>query len=160
MGDNHFSRWHRSEEPRVRHTSGDDIQYLLRAEEQLLQAIAGRVPLPELLQRICAALDSEIGNVISLVALPDDDAAGLGGIARSANLFRLYKFCSARVEDGDGETLGSLEMYCSVARRPFLGEVQLIERATCLAAVAIKRQKERDAVAAGSSAPASSISGP
>jgi hypothetical protein len=51
-------------------------------------------------------------------------------------------------------------MYCSVARRPFLGEVQLIERATCLAAVAIKRQKERDAVAAGSSAPASSISGP
>jgi hypothetical protein len=136
----------------VQHTSGDDIQYLLRAEEQLLQAIAGRVPLPELLQRICAALDSEIGNVISLVALPDDDAAGLAGIARSANLFRLYKFCSARVEDGDGETLGSLEMYCSVARRPFLGEVQLIERATCLAAVAIRRQRESDSPVAGGSA--------
>jgi hypothetical protein len=142
MDDNYFARRERSEGPRLQRSSGVDVQYLLRAEERLLQAISGRVPLQELLHRICEALDSEIGNVISLVSLPDDDAVGLAGIARSATLFRLYKFCSASVEDGDGETLGSLEMYCSVARHPFLAEVQLIERATCLAAVAIKRDRE------------------
>jgi len=91
---------------------------------------------------ICDALDSEIGNMMSLIALPNDDATGLAAIAKSASLFGLHKFCSANVVDGNDESLGSLEMYCSVPRRPFLNELQLIERATCLAAVAIKRHNE------------------
>ena len=40
-------------------------------------------------------------------------------IASSAELFGLYKFCSEDVVDGNGELLGSLEMYCSVPRSPF-----------------------------------------
>jgi len=54
----------------------------------------------------------------------------------------LHKFCSAPVVGGNDEALGSIEMYCGVARRPFLGEICLIERATCLAAIAIKRHND------------------
>jgi hypothetical protein len=142
MADSNFSSRDRSQEHGLQRNSGRDIQYLLRGEEQLLQAISARAPLPEVLHKICDALDSEIGNMMSVVALPNDDAAGLAAIAKSASLFGLHKFCSANVVGGNDESLGSLEMYCSVPRRPFLNEVQLIERATCLAAVAITRHNE------------------
>jgi hypothetical protein len=141
MADSNFPSRDRSQEHWLQPNSGRDIQYLLRAEEQLLQSISGRAPLPEVLCKICDALDSEIGNMISLIALPNDDATGIAAIAKSAKLFGLYKFCSADVVGGNDELLGSLEMYCSVSRRPFLSEVRLIERATCLAAVAIQRSK-------------------
>jgi hypothetical protein len=142
MADSHFSSRDRSQEQGLQRNSGRDIQYLLRGEEQLLQAISARAPLAEVLHKICDALDSEIGNMMSVIALLNDDAAGLEAIAKSASLFGLHKFCSANVVGGNDESLGSLEMYCSVPRRPFLNEVQLIERATCLAAVAIKRHNE------------------
>ena len=119
--------------------SGAEVQYLLRAEEQLLHSISARMPLAEILQQICDALNSEIGNVISLASLPNDDADGLAAIVKGAGIFGLHKFCSAPVVGGNDEALGSIEMYCGVPRRPFLGEICLIERATCLAAVAIKR---------------------
>jgi hypothetical protein len=142
MADSNFSSRDRSQEQGLQRNSGRDIQYLLRGEEQLLQAISARAPLAEVLHKICDALDSEIGNMMSVIALLNDDAAGLEAIAKSASLFGLHKFCSANVVGGNDESLGSLEMYCSVPRRPFLNEVQLIERATCLAAVAIKRHNE------------------
>jgi hypothetical protein len=145
MADRNFSSRDRSQEQGLQRNSGRDILYLLRAEEQLLQAISARAPLPEVLRMICDALDSEIGNMMSLIALPNDDAAGVAAIAKGASLFGLHKFCSANVVGGNDESLGSLEMYCSVPRRPFLNEVQLIERATCLAAVAIKRHNEAGA---------------
>jgi len=125
--------------------SGAEVQYLLRAEEQLLHSISARIPLAEILQRICDALNSEIGNVISLASLPDDDADGLATIVKSAGIFGLHKFCSALVVGGNDEALGSIEMYCCVPRRPFLGEICLIERATCLAAIAIKRHNDAGA---------------
>src|ERR1700738_2934468 len=142
MADRNFSSRDRSQEHGPQRNSGRDILYLLRAEEQLLQVISARAPLPDVLRLICDALDSDIGNMMSLIALPNDDAAGLEAIAKSASLFGLHKFCSAGVVGGDDGLLGSLEMYCSVPRRPFLNELQLIERATCLAAVAIKRHHE------------------
>jgi hypothetical protein len=119
-----------------------EIQYLLRAEEQLLQLICSGVPLSEVLRKICNALDLELGNMISLVSLANGSATGLDAIAKSAELFGLHKFCSASVVAGDDELLGSLEMYCCAPRRPFLREVKLIERATCLAAIAITRHNE------------------
>ena len=118
--------------------AGGEIQYLLRAEEQLLQSISARSPLPEVFHKICNALNSEIGNMISFISRPNDDISGFASIVQSARLFGLHKFCSARISDGNDLILGSLEMYSCVPRRPFLREVQLIERATCLAAVAIK----------------------
>jgi hypothetical protein len=142
MADNHFILRDPSPEPWPHRDSGGEIQYLLRAEGQILQSISGRAPLPEILHKICDALDLEIGNMISLFSLPSDDATSLAAIARSAGVFGLYKFCSARVAGGNDELLGSLEMYCCLPRRPFLPEVRLIERATCLAAVAIKRHND------------------
>jgi hypothetical protein len=142
MTDRHLRFHERSEEggPQV-HFAGE-IQYLLQAEKRLFDAISGRTPLAEVLHQICDALNSEIGNMISLVALPHDDATGLAEIGKTAQLFGLHKFCSADVVGGKDEILGSLEMYCTDPRRPFLRDVVLIERATCLAAVAIQRHKE------------------
>ena len=144
MDDYNFRSRDRSQEYLPHRTSRCEIQYLLNVEEQLLHSISARMPLPEVLRKICRALDAEIGNMMSLISLPDDDATGLAAIAKGAALFGLYKFCSASVVGGNEEVLGSLEMYCSVPRNPFLREVQLIERATCLASVAIRRQKEAE----------------
>jgi len=60
-------------------------------------------------------------------------------------LFGLYPFCSEGVFDDSDKPLGFLEMYCSVARSPNVSEFQLIERAVCLAAIAIKRHNEASA---------------
>jgi hypothetical protein len=122
----------------------DKIQYLLSAEEQLLQSISTDAPLPEVLNGICSALDCQIGNVVSLISLPGDDASDLAEIAMNAALFGLYTFCSEGVVAENDELLGSLEMYCNVPRSPSASEFQLIERAKCLAAIAIKLDKEAD----------------
>ena len=134
----------RPQERKVRRNFDDKIEYLLSTEKQLLQSISIHGPLPEVLNRICSALDSQIGNVVSLISLPTDDATELAEIAMNATLFGLHTFCSARVVGEHDELLGSLEMYCCVPRSPSASEVQLIERAKCLAAIAIKLDKEAD----------------
>jgi hypothetical protein len=144
MADNHFPLRDRLQEQWPRGDSGADIQYVLRAEEQILHSISARIPLTEILNKICDSLNSEMGNMISLVSLPNDEDTGLASIVKSATLFGLYKFCSAAVVGGSDEALGSIEMYCCIPRRPFLNEIRLIERATCLAAVAIKRDNKAD----------------
>jgi hypothetical protein len=132
----------RSPVPSPHCDSGTEVQYLLKAEEQLLHSISARIPLAEILRKICSALNFEMGNMVSLVSLSNDDASFLANIVKSAAIFGLHKFCSAIVVGGNDELLGSIEMYCCVRRRPFLGEVRLIERATCLAAIAINRHNE------------------
>jgi len=134
----------RPQERRVRRNLDDKIEYLLSAEEQLLQSISIHGPLPKILNRICSALDCQIGNVVSLISLPTDDASELADIAMSATLFGLHTFCSAGVVAENDERLGSLDMYCCVPRSPSSNEFRLIERAKCLAAIAIKLNKEAD----------------
>jgi hypothetical protein len=119
-----------------------ETQYLLRAEEQLLQSISSHAPLPKVLNEICNALDFQIGNIVSLITLPGDDPSDLAAIAMDAAHFGLHTFCSEGVTAENDELLGFLEMYCSVERDPTAEEVQLIERAKCLAAIAIKRHNE------------------
>jgi len=126
----------------ARRSLDDKVQYLLMAEEQLLQSISSRASLPKVLNKICSALDFQIGNVISLITLPDDDPSELAAIAMNAAHFGLHTFCSESVAAENGELLGFLEMYCGVPRDPTAEEVQLIERAKCLAAIAIKRHNE------------------
>jgi hypothetical protein len=131
-----------SQKPKPHRDIDDKIEYLLSAEDQLLQSISDRAPLPEVLNRICGALDSQIGNVVSLISLLRDDASKLATIAMNAALFGLYPFYSERVVDENDELLGSLEMYCCVRRRPSREEFRLIERAKCLASIAIKLDNE------------------
>lgn len=141
MTDDRFSLRDKSRVP-IPHHSGSEVQYLLRAEEQLLRSICCGMPLAQILCEICNALNSEIGNVISLACLRDDDPTVQATIVKSAGIFGLCKFCSASIVGGNEEELGSLEMYCCVPRRPFLNEIRLIERATCLAVVDIQRHNE------------------
>jgi hypothetical protein len=144
MGEHHSCSRDRSQKLRPHRNSDDKVQYLLGAEEQLLQSISARAPLPGVLNEICSALDCQIGNVVSLISLPGDDASELAAIAMNAELFGLYTFCSEGVVAETGELLGSLEMYCSVSRGPSASEFQLIERAKCLATIAIKLAKEAE----------------
>jgi hypothetical protein len=134
----------RPQERQPHPNSGEGIQFLLSAEEQLLQSISARAPLPELLNGICSALDCQIGNVVSLISLPGDDAGNLAAIAMNAGLFGLYTFWSEGIVAENDELLGTLEIYCCVPRSPSLEEFQLIERAKCLAAIAIKLDKAAD----------------
>jgi len=142
MANDYFSSRDRLPVPTPNRDSAAEVQYLLRAEEQLLHSISARIPLAEMLRKICNALNSEMGNMVSLVSLSNDDANFLASIVKNAAILGLYKFCSATVVGGNDERLGSIEMYGCVPRRPLLGEVRLIERATCLAAIAIHRHNE------------------
>ncbi|MGC1107738.1 MAG: hypothetical protein WA876_14485 [Candidatus Acidiferrales bacterium] len=110
-------------------------------EEQLLQSISAHAPLPEVLNKICIALDCQIGNVVSLISLPEDDASKHAGIAISAERFGLHIFCSESIV-ADEELLGFLEMYSCVARLPSPRECRWIKQAACLAAIALKRDME------------------
>ena len=116
-------------------------RFLLRGGEEILRAISVRAPLSELLNRICAALDCQIGNVVSLISLPSEGATALAALAGNAQFFGLYTFCSADVVDGSREPIGYLETYSCIPRRPSLDEFQLIELATSLAATAINLHK-------------------
>lgn len=116
----------------------EERHFLLTSEEKLLQSISACAPLPEVLNGICGALDCQIGNVVSLVSLPGDDGIELATIALNAADYGLHTFCSGGIVTESGERLGSIEMYCIGLRCPSPGEYQLIERASCLAAIAIK----------------------
>ena len=122
----------------------DEMNYLLSGEEQLLQSLTTHAPLTKVLNRICSALDSQIGNVVSLISLPGDDPGDHAAIGMAAARFGLHPFCSEGVVAKNDEVLGSLEMYCCVPRSPTAREFQLIERAKCLAVIAIKFDKEAD----------------
>ena len=138
-----YSRLRNSSRKRLtRSHSSDEIQYLLRTEEQILQAISARAPVSDILNEICIALDCQIGNMVSLISLPADDAESLVAVAQNAALFGLHAFYSEGIVTENDEVLGSLEMYCSVARIPSANEVELIERAKCLVALAIQRDIE------------------
>jgi|SRR5271154_1924267 len=126
-----------------RHLHGK-TQYLLTGEKQLLESIFVRAPLAKLLNEICNALDRQIGNVVSLISVRGEEEGDLAAIDRIAALFGLYAFCSEALVGEDGEGLGSLEMYCCVPRRPSTGEFQLIERAKCLATMAIQIDDDAD----------------
>jgi hypothetical protein len=114
------------------------VQYLLEAEERILRSIAVRAPVPQILNEICTALDCQIGNMVSLISVPEDDLASTAEIARNAALFGLHIFSSSGILGACGQELGSLEMYCCMARNPSPLELQWIERAVCLAAIAME----------------------
>jgi GAF domain-containing protein len=84
-------------------------------------------------------LDCEIGNVVSLVFLLNDDAAHVAAMAGNAKHFGLHSFCSIEVVSENLKLLGTLEMYSCEPKRPTFPQLELIERAACLAAIAIER---------------------
>jgi len=116
----------------------DEMKYLLSGEEQLLQSLTAHAPLTEVLNRICSALDRKIGNVVSHIALPEEDYSDLAAMGMNAALFGLHAFSLEALVAENEEVLGSLEIYCCVSRSPTADETRWIERAKCLAAIAIQ----------------------
>jgi hypothetical protein len=124
------------------HDSEGRIHYLLKEEDKILRSISARAPLSEILNEICTALDCQIGNMVSLISLPEGGRPNTADIARHAALFGLHIFFSAGLINAGGEELGSLEMYCCPARDASNNELQLIGRAICLAAIAMERDRK------------------
>ncbi len=116
--------------------------YLMREEEYILQSISIRAPLQDVLNGICSALDCQIGGVISFISLPWDDECELSEIVRNAVDFGLSTFCTQFILSEANVQLGSLEMYSCDRGSPSAREFQLIERAICLAAIAIQFECE------------------
>jgi hypothetical protein len=143
MGEHRF-RWRerRLIPMQTQHSEGR-VHYLLEAEEQILRSIAIRAPVPQILNEICTALDCQIGNMVSVISLPEDDVARAAEIARHAALFGLHIFFSGGIFGQCGDELGSLEMYCSIPRNPSPYELQLTARAACLAAIAMECDTKR-----------------
>ena len=142
MDESHFrvrENWQISVPSRA---SGRTIQYLLKAERRILESISARTPLPEILNEISSALDCQIANIASFISLPSNDAGESATNDMNAALFGLYTFCSASLVGANDELLGSLKIYCGTSQSPSLEEFQLIERAACLAAIAIERDVE------------------
>ena len=138
MAEHHFRQREKRVLPAQPRHAEDRVQYLLEAEEKILRLVAARAPIPQILNGICTALDCQIGNMVSLISLPEDNVMCVAEMARSASRFGLHIFFSRNILDDDGLALGSLEMFCCTARAPSCEELQWIERAACLAAIAMK----------------------
>jgi hypothetical protein len=124
---------------------GDSVQYLLKTEPQILQLISARAPIEKILDEISCALDYQIGNIVSVVSLADEDSLGAAEIAKNAALFGLYAFFSGGIAADSGQRFGTLDMYSCLPRRPSPCELQLVGRAMCLAALAVGcRTEARD----------------
>jgi hypothetical protein len=118
-------------------SSCSEKQTDLRGENRVLDLISAGARLPMVLNNLCAAIDLQIGNVVSVILLPDNAARDLPAIVRGARDFGLHVFWSASIPLRNENVLGSLEMYCSVPRVPSPFELRLIQRATELAELAI-----------------------
>jgi hypothetical protein len=115
---------------------------LLRGEESILELISQGAPLPGVLNNLCAAIDLQIGNVVSVILPPGEHE--LDTNAKNALQFGLHVFWSASIPLRDEQVLGSFQMYCCVSRSPSSFELQLIERVTHLAALAIRRHNDQE----------------
>jgi hypothetical protein len=141
MNKSRHRMWERAQKHKAQLVE-EKVQYLLSFEELVLQAISAGAPLPGILNRISTALDCQIGNVISLISLAVEDAVEFDPIAMEATNFGLHTFRSARVLGPRDEVLGSLDVYCCVLRSPTSRELEFIERAICLASIAITLDNE------------------
>jgi len=140
MDENRFRHRGKRVIPAQSHHAEGRVQYLLAAEEQILRSIAAQAPISEVLNGICTALDCQLGNMVSLISVPGDGVVSSPEAARNAAVFGLHIFFSVDILSEFGQELGSLEMYCCTMRSPTSHELPLIERAACLAAIAMERE--------------------
>ena len=75
-------------------------------------------PLPGILNRLCTAIDVQIGNVVSLVVLPKGEENQLGPLTKSAMQVGLNVFSSTAILSRDKSVLGTFQLYCCDQRRP------------------------------------------
>jgi len=98
---------HDRSQKRKAHRNFDDKNpvFIDHGRTNFFQSISTGAPLPRILNGICSALDCQIGDVVSLISLPGDDASELAAIAMNAALFGLYTFSSEGVVAENNELL-------------------------------------------------------
>lgn len=114
----------------------------LAGEGQILELISLGMPLPEIFNRLCAAIDVQIGNVVSILSLPDEDENHFCSITQSAMRMGLDVFWFNGIFSRDGALLGTIKIYACDSRPPTPHEHKLIERTTHLAAIALQRRED------------------
>jgi hypothetical protein len=139
--DGYCSKWAPNRSSLHRRCSGKE-ETLLHGESSALELISMGAPLPWVLDKLCAAIDLQIGNIVSVILPADDQEYDLH--AHNALQFGLHVFWSGSILLRNEDVLGSLQIYCCVSRSPTPFELQLIERVTHLAALAFQRRNAGD----------------
>lgn len=116
----------------------------LQGEKGVLELISMGAPLLDVLNKLCTAIDLQIGNVVSVILLADGQEHDLQANTRRALQCGLHVFWCAGIALQDEKLLGTFEMYCCVSRSPTPFELQLIQRVTHLAALAIRHHKGKE----------------
>ena len=133
------SKWAPNYSSRQRQGSGAK-ESLVRGEKGILELISNGAPVLGVLNKLCATINLQIGDVVSVI-LPTDEQ-DLHTVTQNALQFGLHVFWSASVPLRNEGVLGTFQMYCCVPRSPTPFELQLIERVTHLAALAIRRHND------------------
>jgi hypothetical protein len=122
--------------------SSRENQTLLYGESSILELISKGAPLPEILNKLCAAIDTQIGNAVSVISPEDDYEHDLRTITYKARRFDLHVFWLDSIALRGESVLGWLEMYSCIARAPTRCELRLIKRVTHLAGLAIQQHNQ------------------
>src|SRR5580698_4826808 len=75
-------------------------------ERQILELISLGAPLPGILNKLCMMIDVRIGNVVSIVSLPDSDENHFCTMTRSALQVGLEMFSARAIVSAGGNFLG------------------------------------------------------
>ena len=117
----------------------DTIPTVLIGESRILELISTDQPLAKVLNKICSALDLQVGNVVSVVLFRGENRHSLNELAEQAAQFGLYVFSCSAILSSSEQLLGTFETYSCLLKNPTVNEARLILRASQLAALAIQR---------------------
>src|SRR5580693_8942436 len=145
---------------RLHRPSTDRRRCPLVGESQILELISLAAPLPDILNKLCMMIDIGIGDVVSIVSLPDSAENHFSSVADSALQVGLEMFSSSAILSPDRVFLGMLEIFGCDLRRPTIPENNLINRVTYLAALALQRPDPEDRVDRPAMKPKGRLIGP
>ena len=93
----------------------------IEAEQQILQLISARAPIPKILNEICYALDCQIGNVVSVVSLTEEKSLDVAEIGKNAKLFGLHVFFATEIATGVPKPAAIPVTFAQAQGRAFAG---------------------------------------
>jgi hypothetical protein len=121
--------------PIHRHLFGD-----LPGQYSIPDLISVGALLPEVLNELCASLDCQIGNIVSVI-LPSGQTEDISGmVSNCARQYGLHIFWSGRISSAVENRLGTLQIFSCNLREPTSDEVHMIQRVVGLAALALQRR--------------------
>lgn len=151
-------RPHLDFQPHRQSTDNRRCQFV--GERQILELISLGAPLPGILNKLCMMIDVRIGNVVSIVSLPEQAQNHFCSMTHSALQVGLEIFSSSAILSPDRIFLGMLEIFGCDLRRPTRLENDLIDRVTYLAALALQSPDPEDRLDRAAMKPKGRLLGP